>query len=130
MAFKTRPPGKGLNRSKSLQTKTAMKPGTGFIAKPMSPADQRRAQREALQKATLRELEKARKEAIERGIDLSEWESEFLDSVGERVKTYGRAFADPDKGAAGGTLSLRQGVKLKEIRKKVAQEKGTAKPKA
>ena len=141
MAFKTRPPdkgpGKGLARSKGLQTKAPlktnaslktkapMKPGAGFSAKPPSPAEQRQAQQKALQKATLRVLEKAQKEAAERGVDLSEWESEFLDSVSERVKTYGRAFADPDKGASGSTLSARQGVKLKEIRKKAA----TAKPK-
>jgi len=126
MAFKARPPGKGLGRTKSLQTKTPMKPGAGFTAKPPSPADQRKAQQKALQKATLRALEKAQKEAAERGIDLSEWETDFLDSVSERVRTYGRAFADPDKGAAGTTLSVRQGGKLKEIRKKAA----TAKPKS
>ena len=34
------------------------------------------------------------------------------------MKTYGRAFRDPDKGAMNGTLSLRQGVKLREIHKK------------
>ena len=145
MAFKARPPGKGLNRSKplqtkapletktplkakaSLQTKAPMKPGSGFAApKPSSPADLRKAQQKALQAQTVRALEKARAEAAAHGVDLSEWESEFLDSVGQRVKTYGRAFADPDKGAMGGTLSLRQGVKLKEIRRKTA----IAKPKS
>ena len=52
------------------------------------------------------------------GVNLSEWETDFIDGVSERVKTYGRAFADPDKGAPGTTLSVRQGVKLREIRKK------------
>jgi len=126
MAFKSKPPGKPLSRSKSLQTKSPMKPGSGFAAKPLSSADQRKAQQKALQKATLRALEKAQKEAAERGVDLSEWETNFLDSVSERVKTYGRAFADPDKGAAGTTLSVRQGAKLKEIRKKAI----TAKPRS
>ncbi len=107
-----------------------MKPGAGFQAKPPSPADQRKAQQKALQKATLRALEKARKEAAEQGVDLSEWEAEFLDGVSERVKTYGRAFADPDKGAPGTTLSLRQGMKLKEIRRKTARAAAPdAKPK-
>ena len=134
MAFKTRPPGKGPSRTKGLQTKAplknkaAIKPGTGFQAKPPSPAEQRKAQQKALQKATLRVLEKAQKEAAEAGVDLSEWETEFLDSVSERVKTYGRAFADPDKGASGSTLSMRQGVKLKEIRKKAAAAKPKADP--
>ena len=127
MAFKARPPGKAISRSKPLQTQKPMKPGSGFIAKaPSSAADQRKAQQMALQKATLRALGKAQKEAAERGVDLSEWENAFLDGVSARVKTYGRAFADPDKGAAGTTLSLRQGMKLKEIRKKAA----TAKPKS
>ena len=46
---------------------------------------------------------------------LSDWEGEFLTSVEDRVKTYGRAFADPEKGAAGEALSIMQTVKLKEI---------------
>lgn len=135
MAFSAKPPPKGMSRSKPLQAKAPMKRAKGlklggglkgggdFRAKPLSAIDQRKAQQKALQKQTLRALEKARLEAAERGIDLSEWENEFLGSVAERVKTYGRAFADPDKGAAGGTLSLRQGVKLKEIRKKAASAK-------
>jgi hypothetical protein len=36
------------------------------------------------------------------------------------VKTYGRAFADPDKGAPEASLSAMQGVKLKEIGAKAA----------
>ena len=35
--------------------------------------------------------------------------------MSQRVKTYGRAFGDPDKGAPGTPLSVMQGVKLKEI---------------
>lgn len=54
---------------------------------------------------------------------LSDWEGEFLDSVGERVKTYGRAFGDPEKGAPGQALSAMQGRKLKEI---TAKAKGEA----
>ncbi len=129
MVFNARPPAKRLKRSKPLQTKAplktraAMKPGAGLAGTPPSPAEQRKAQQKALQNATLRALEKARREAAERGVDLSEWENEFLGSVSERVKTYGRAFADPDKGAAGTTLSVRQGAKLKEIRKKAAKAK-------
>ncbi len=124
MAFKSKTPSKGLQRSKPLQTKGTMKSGAGFSAKPPSPADQRKATQKALQKATLRALEKARQEAAEQGVDLSEWESEFIEGVSERVKTYGRAFADPDKGAMNGTLSLRQGLKLKEIRKKTKERAG------
>jgi hypothetical protein len=40
--------------------------------------------------------------------------------VAQRVKTYGRAFGDPDKGAPGTSLSVMQGVKLKEISAKAS----------
>lgn len=53
---------------------------------------------------------------------LSEWEGEFIQSVSERVKTHGRAFADPEKGAPGQALSAMQGRKLKEIAKKAKGE--------
>jgi hypothetical protein len=49
------------------------------------------------------------------GAEISDWEGEFLDSVESRVHTYGRAFADPEKGAHGHALSIRQTRKLKEI---------------
>lgn len=127
MAFKSKTPPKGMTRKKGLQPRTPMKTDPK-ASKPApaplpTPAEQRAAQKKAMQRSTLRLLEKARREAAERGVELSEWESEFLDGVSERVKTYGRAFADPDKGASGGTLSVRQGVKLKEIRKKAQAAK-------
>ncbi|ESQ92216.1 hypothetical protein ABAC460_04820 [Asticcacaulis sp. AC460] len=130
MAF-TSKPGKPLQRTTMPQTKTAlktsgMKQGGGMNTAPPSPAEQRKAQQKSLQKATLRALEKARQDAASSGIELSPWESDFIDGVSERVKTYGRAFADPDKGAVNGTLSLRQGVKLKEIRKKARKAKPDA----
>ena len=39
------------------------------------------------------------------------------------MKTYGRAFADPEKGASGQALSGNQAIKLKEI---AAKAKGEA----
>jgi hypothetical protein len=66
-------------------------------------------------RAALSALKRARRVAERGGVELSDWEGEFLGSVSERVATYGRAFADPEKGAPGQALSLRQGVKLKEI---------------
>jgi hypothetical protein len=39
------------------------------------------------------------------------------------VKTYGRAFGDPEKGAPGQSLSLLQTVKLREISAKANGEK-------
>jgi hypothetical protein len=81
-----------------------------------SPPD-RKAQ---AKRAALNALKRARRAADKAGVALSEWEGEFLGSVSERVSTYGRAFADPEKGAPGAALSARQGVKLKEIVAKAA----------
>jgi hypothetical protein len=67
------------------------------------------------QRAALNALKRARRQAARSGVDLSDWEGEFLGSVEGRLKTYGRAFGDPEKGAAGEALSLRQRLKLKEI---------------
>nr|WP_125256834.1 hypothetical protein [Brevundimonas fluminis] len=68
-------------------------------------------------------MKRAKRAADKAGVTLSEWEGEFLQSVGERVKTHGRAFADPEKGAPGQALSAMQGRKLKEIAKKAKGEK-------
>jgi hypothetical protein len=76
-------------------------------------------------RAALNALKRASRAAEQAGVQLSEWEGEFLGSVAQRVSTYGRAFADPEKGAPGAALSSLQGVKLKEI---VAKAKG--KPRA
>ena len=76
-------------------------------------------------RAALSALRRARRAAERAGVELSDWEGEFLGSVAARVSSYGRAFADPEKGAPGAALSARQGVKLKEI---VAKAKG--KPRA
>lgn len=46
--------------------------------------------------------------------------------MAERVKTYGRAFGDPDKGSEVSALSDRQAVKLKQISKKVKAERAKA----
>jgi hypothetical protein len=69
----------------------------------------------AAKRAALNALKRARRAAARTGVELSQWEGEFLGSVEERVKTYGRAFGDPSKGEAGASLSMRQGAKLKEI---------------
>ena len=78
----------------------------------LKPIDQQRAK---AQRVALKALGRARRAAERAGVALSDWEGEFLGSVEERVEKYGRAFADPEKGALGASLSLRQGVKLKEI---------------
>lgn len=77
------------------------------------------------QKAALNALRRARRTAERTGVELSEWEGEFLGSVSERVETYGRAFGDPEKGAPGQALSAMQSVKLREI---AAKAKGGTPP--
>jgi hypothetical protein len=71
----------------------------------------------------LNALKRVRRQADRADVKLSDWEGEFLGSVEERVKTYGRAFGDPEKGAAGEALSALQAVKLKEIAAKAKGEK-------
>jgi hypothetical protein len=86
-----------------------------------SPPD-RKAQ---ARRAALNALRKAKRAADRAGVKLSDWEGEFLGSVEDRVRSYGRAFGDPEKGAAGQALSTLQTIKLKEIS---AKAKGRAKP--
>ena len=75
-------------------------------------------------RAALNALRRARRQADRTGIELSDWEGEFLGSVEDRLKTYGRAFGDPEKGAPGQALSALQHVKLKEISAKAKGEAG------
>ncbi len=73
-------------------------------------------------RAALSALKRARRMADRAGVALSEWEGEFLGSVEDRLKSYGRAFGDPEKGGTGEALSMRQHVKLKEISAKAKGE--------
>jgi hypothetical protein len=74
-------------------------------------------------RAALNALRKARRAAASAGVELSAWEDEFIDSVSDRVKTYGRAFGDPEKGDPNAPLSVLQAVKLKEIAAKAKRAK-------
>ena len=69
----------------------------------------------------LRRAKRAAETAAESGEEdraLSEWESEFVESVEDRLESFGSAFADPEKGAADEALSALQALKLREIEKK------------
>ncbi len=70
----------------------------------------------------MKALKRAQAEADKAGVKLSDWEGEFLETVGERVQTYGRAFADPEKGSGASALSSLQTRKLKEITAKARGE--------
>lgn len=89
------------------------------------PPDFRALARKAAQRSAINALRKTRRAADKAGVKLSDWEGEFLGSVEDRVKTYGRAFGDPELGAPGQALSAMQNRKLKEI---AAKAKGEDKP--
>ena len=77
----------------------------------------------AAKRAALNALKRAQRQAERAGVKLSDWEGDFLGSVEDRLKTFGRAFGDPEKGGAGEALSALQRVKLKEIAGKAKGEK-------
>lgn len=56
-------------------------------------------------------------------VDYSQWESEFLTEVDQRLEKYGSAFADLSKGRKEEALSTLQTVKLKEIAAKARGKK-------
>lgn len=101
------------------------RPKAGLSAKPpkFPPSERDRAKQ-----AAINALKKARRVAARMGVELSEWEDEFLGSVADRIKTYGRAFGDADKGDLAAPMSVMQGRKLKEITKKAKGETRAFKP--
>jgi hypothetical protein len=56
-------------------------------------------------------------------VDYSQWESEFLTEVDQRLEKYGSAFNDLGKGRKEDALSQLQTVKLKEIAAKARGKK-------
>ena len=81
----------------------------------------------ALTKRALSALKRAADKAKLSEEGLTEWEAEFLGSVEERLTKFGSAFADPDKGQLSAPLSLRQGLKVRQISKK-GEAEGEKKP--
>jgi hypothetical protein len=96
--------------------KGAKRLGFGSNRKPPDP-------KAVAKRAALNALKRAQRHADRAGVKLSEWEGEFLGSIADRLKTFGRAFGDPEKGAPGQALSALQTVKLKEITAKAKGEK-------
>ncbi|MFN4040084.1 MAG: hypothetical protein ACK4I0_00285 [Brevundimonas sp.] len=91
----------GLKRDSGKAPRSSSLKGDSANNKPPSPFE---AQRKAAQRAALNALKRARRSAEKAGVSLSEWEGEFLESVDERIRAHGRAFADPEKGAPGQAL--------------------------
>jgi hypothetical protein len=84
----------------------------------------------ALTKRALADLKRVALKAAESPEGLTSWEDEFLTSLDERLTKYGSAFIDPDKGQLSAPLSLRQGLKVRQIGKKgePSAKKTDAKP--
>jgi len=59
----------------------------------------------------------------EGAVAYSQWETEFLTEVDERLEKYGSAFHDLGKGRKEDALSMLQSVKLKEIAAKARGKK-------
>ena len=66
----------------------------------------------------LRKLRKAAERAELEGIELTDWEKEFVEGVDERLTEYGSAFHDLSKGNADEALSMAQSEILKQLDKK------------
>ena len=89
---------------------------------PPTREEQRAKEKARIRRAALKALHRTKALADKAEVKLSEWEGEFLGSVEERVTTYGRAFADPEKGGANSAFSALQTRKLKEIAAKAKGE--------
>lgn len=79
----------------------------------------------ALTKRAIAALKRAAEKAAATPEGLSDWEAAFLTSLDERLKTYGFAFNDPDKGQLSAPLSMRQGLKVRQIAKKGVEKAET-----
>ena len=66
----------------------------------------------------LRKLRKAAERAEAEGIELTDWEQEFVDGVDERLTKYGSAFNDLSKGGSEEALSNAQTEILRQLDKK------------
>ncbi len=97
-------------------------------SKPLTQAEARAKDMARIKRAALRALKRTKATADKAGVALSDWECDFIDAVSERVATYGRAFADPEKGGAGSALSALQTRKLKEIAAKANGETSPRRP--
>jgi hypothetical protein len=91
-----------------------------------APLARTRSLRQTSADAAVKALRRTERLAANAGVELTQWEGEFLDSVAERVTTYGRAFGDPEKGPKAAALSHRKAIKLKQIAKKVRAERTEA----
>jgi len=97
--------------------------GRGKAGTPATrPPDPEKPRARAARRA-LRLLDRAREDAgVAGSATLSDWEREFVDGVGDRIRRYGSAFRDRAKGAPDAALSTLQGRKVREIAAKLRQK--------
>jgi len=73
---------------------------------------------------TVRRLERLLATAATGDVETTPWEGDFLTDLKERVGKYGRAFADPEKGNLSMPLSMRQAIKVRQIRLSIKKQQG------
>ena len=66
----------------------------------------------------LRKLHKLVARAEAEGVELTDWEKEFVGGLDERLNKYGSAFADPNKGSLDEAISFAQNEIMKQLDKK------------
>ncbi len=74
----------------------------------------------------LRKLRKAAERAEAEGIELTDWEQEFVEGIDERLNKYGSAFNDPNLGASDEALSRAQTEILRQLDKKSRGKGGSS----
>jgi hypothetical protein len=93
-----------------------------------APLKRTKSLRQTSADAAVKALRRTERLAAKAGVELTEWEGEFLGSVAERVKTYGRAFGDPRQRVRSSGPLRRQAIKLKQIGKKVKASAPSGEP--
>lgn len=66
----------------------------------------------------LRKLRKARQRAEAEGVELTDWEKDFVEGIDERLTKFGSAFHDPNLGRRDEALSNAQTEILRQLDKK------------
>lgn len=69
-----------------------------------------------------RKIDRLARKLSESG-NLTDWEEEFTESVGERLDKFGSAFHDPEKGRPADALSFAQKKVVAALKKKAKDEK-------
>jgi hypothetical protein len=66
----------------------------------------------------LRKLHKLVARAEAEGVELTDWEKEFVGGLAQRLNKYGSAFADPNQGSLDEAISFAQNEIMKQLDKK------------